>query len=623
MNRIIAMILAAGMTTILSAAESAGTASDSVRTANILNEIVVTGSNSAVRTNLLPYTVSVLGPAQLEASGQTEVLNIISGRVPSVFVTQRGILGFGVSNGGSGHIKVRGVGGDRASAVLMMVDGQPQFAGLYSHHVADMYTKEYVERVEVLRGPASVLYGSNAMAGVINVITREGRRDGFHASLSSQYGSYNTWQSSLTATAVYGKWKALASASYDRTDGNIKGMDFKNVSGYFKTGYELSRRWNVAADVTIDKFVADDPVYATLDNPESTDVYHQNVTRGETSLAFFNRYAGTDGAVRAYYSWGNHYIDDPRHFHSLDDRAGVMLYQNITPWAGASLTAGFDFDTYSGKIPMSGGNAHKPGAMATTSRRRITEYSPYLTFAQSLADGFITLNGGLRMANSNMFATRWIPQAGFALNPGAGVTLKASVAMGYRNPSFRELYLYRMANPDLQPERMWNYEVTAGKDFGSMFHAEVTAYYSRGSNMIQVVDMKNMNTGRFINKGIELSARAYVSRTLTLSASYSYLHTSLVNLTGAPRHQYFAGVGWQPLPRLAISAQLKGVARLWVHQSIDTQSYAVADLKATYGILPWLDLTLRLDNITDARYVINRGYEMPGFTAMGGIRLHL
>ncbi len=184
-----------------------------------LSEVVVTGSNQAVSRNLLPYTVTTVDHAALNATGTSEVLTAISGMVPSLFVTQRNILGFGVSNGGAGHIKMRGVGGDRASAVLMMVDGQPQFAGIYSHHVADFYTKEYVDKVEVLRGPGSVLYGSNAMAGVINVITRQTQTHGFSASLTSQYGSYNTTQNSLTATARHGKLSALASVNFDRTDG--------------------------------------------------------------------------------------------------------------------------------------------------------------------------------------------------------------------------------------------------------------------------------------------------------------------------------------------------------------------------------------------------------------------
>ena len=138
----------------------------------LLNEVVVTGSNSAVPENLLPYTVSIIDNRQLEATGQTQVLSAISGMVPSLFVSQRSVFGFGVSNGGAGHIKLRGVGGDRASAVLMMVDGQPQFAGIYSHHIADFYDKEYVDRIEVLRGPQSTLYGRNTMGGLMLTASR-------------------------------------------------------------------------------------------------------------------------------------------------------------------------------------------------------------------------------------------------------------------------------------------------------------------------------------------------------------------------------------------------------------------------------------------------------------------
>ena len=69
-----------------------------------------TGTNSVVPQRLLPYTVSVVGNRQLEATGQTQVLSAISGMVPSLFVSQRSIFGFGVSNGGAGHIKLRGVG---------------------------------------------------------------------------------------------------------------------------------------------------------------------------------------------------------------------------------------------------------------------------------------------------------------------------------------------------------------------------------------------------------------------------------------------------------------------------------------------------------------------------------
>lgn len=586
-----------------------------------LDEIVVTGSNQTVETRLLPYTVGVIGRAELEASGSPQLLTALKGRVPSLFVTERGIFGYGVAGNGAGHIKMRGVGGDRASAVLMMMDGQPQFAGIYSHHIGDFYSKEYVERVEVLRGPASVLYGSNAMAGTINVITRGAKADGVHADLTTQYGSYNTWQTSLTGTARYGRLSSLVSLSYDRTDGNIDGFDFRQGGAYGKLAYAFSDKWKSQADYTVMKFNADDPIYPTLSDPNSTAVYTQNVLRGEASAAVTNTYRNTGGTVRIYYSYGNHYVDDPRHFHSVDDRLGVMAYQNFAPWEGSAITAGFDFSRYSGKIPMSGGTAHTPGAMGTIGRKYVTEYSPYLTVAQAFFGRVLTVDGGLRMANSDMFGTRWVPQAGMAVNTPGNVTIKASAAMGYRNPSFRELYLYRMANPDLRPERMWNYEVSVEKRLGHLLSVSLTAYYSRGSNMIQTVDMKNENTGSFINKGIEISLDSRPLPNLSLHATYSYLHTSLRNLTGAPKNQYWFGAEWQPLKWLDICADLQGVGSLYVAEGIKHQSYALLNLKATFKVCRYADLFTRLENITDARYTINRGYPMPGFTAMGGIRV--
>lgn len=588
-----------------------------------LDEVVVTGTNRAVPQKLLPYTVSVIDDRQLEAVGQTQVLSAISGMVPSLFVSQRSIFGFGVSNGGSGHIKLRGVGGDRASGVLMMVDGQPQFAGIYSHHIADFYDKEYVERVEVLRGPGSVLYGSNAMAGTINVITKNARHDGVRTTLESQYGSYNTWLSSITNTVRYGRFSSLVSLSYDRTDGNVDGFDFRQASGYGKVGYDFSDHWKAYADYTLMNFRGNDPIYPTLSNPQSTDVYHQNVTRGEAAVTVSDRYGPVSGSARVYYNYGNHYVDDPRHFHSTDDRLGVMLYQNFRPWKDASVTAGFDFDMYSGRIPMSGGNEHKEGSLSTMDRKTIMEYSPYVTLSQMLFGDVLNLNGGLRVANSDTFDTQWVPQAGFSVNPGYDWTFKGNLAMGYRNPSFRELYLYRMANPELQPEKMMNYEISVGKSLTRYLTAELTAYYSKGDNMIQTVNQKNQNTGSFINKGIELSLSSHPLDNLWLMATYSYLHTSLHDLVGAPKNQYFLGVEWQPLKCLNIGADLKGVGGLYVADDVKNQNYALLNLKVTYEICRYISLFTRLENITDAHYTINRGYPMPGFTALGGFRLTL
>ncbi|GAB6980995.1 TonB-dependent receptor [Phocaeicola sartorii JCM 17136 = DSM 21941] len=587
-----------------------------------IGEVVVTGSNHATGRNLLPYTVSTVKSSQLEATGQSQLLSAISGQVPSLFVSERNVLGFGVSNGGSGGIKIRGVGGSPTNAVLMMVDGQPQFAGIYSHHVADFYETEYVDRVEVLRGPGSVLYGSNAMGGVINVITKNADRNGVHTTLSSQYGSYNTWRSSLVNTVRLGKFSSLVSLGYDRTDGIEDDFDFKQGSLYVKLGYDFSQTWKQRADYSLMNFVGNDPIYPKLSKSESTDIYHQNITRGEASLSLSNYYERTNGCVRIYYSYGNHYIDDPKHFHSLDDRFGVLAYQNVRPWKDASVTLGFDYDTYTGKIPVSGGNAHTEGSISTISRKSITEYSPYITFSQDWFEGALILNAGLRMANSDRFGTQWIPQGGFVIHPAEGWTVKASLSEGYRNPSFREMYLYRSANPELDPERMMNYEVIVEKTFSRYFSMDVTGYYSKGDNLIQTVDMKNENAGRFINKGIEVSASSCPIDKLNLRASYSYLHTSLDNLTAAPRNQYFLGFGWQALPKLKMDAELKGIGGLYVSDQTEHQNYVLLNMKITYMAFRAFELFVTLNNITNTDYMINRGYTMPGFNGMGGFKVH-
>jgi iron complex outermembrane receptor protein len=618
MNRFFSTMMA--VTVCGTTMAAAPMAADTIATQR-LDEVIVTGTNHATGRSLLPYTVSTVSHSELEATGQGQLLSAISGRVPSLFVSERNIFGFGVSNGGSGGIKIRGVGGSPTNAVLMMVDGQPQFAGIYSHHVADFYETDYVDHVEVLRGPGSVLYGSNAMGGVINVITKNAREQGVHTTLSSQYGSYNTWRTSLSNTTRYGKFSSLVNLSYDRTDGTQDHFDFKQKSLYAKIGYDMSDSWKLQADYSLMNFIGNDPIYATLSNPESTDIYHQDITRGEASLMATNHYRYTDGSVRVYYSYGNHFIDDPRHFHSLDDRFGILAYQNFTPWRDAAATVGFDFDTYTGKIPMSGGTAHTEGSMSTINRKSITEYSPYVTLAQTLFRGYLTLNAGLRMANSDQFDTQWIPQGGFVVRPGKDWMLKGSVAKGYRNPSFRELYLYRTANADLNPENMVNYEVTVGKRFSRYFGLDVTGYFSEGSNLIQTENMKNVNTGSFINKGIEVSAQSHPLNTLMLHASYSYMRTSLNNLTAAPKNQYFIGASWRAIPKLLIDAQLRGVGGLYVSTDVENQDYALVHLKGTYTPQTWLDLFVTLDNLTDKHYTINRGYEMPGFTAMYGFKL--
>lgn len=628
MNRIIAIGLAALVASTASAASNR--TNETFEKADTIREVVVTATNQATERRLLPFSVSVVDKKQIEATGRTQLLSALTGRVPSLFVTERSILGFGVSTGGSGGIKMRGVGGQPTNQVLMMVDGKPQFASVFSHHVADNYESEYVDHVEIVRGPSSVLYGSNAMGGTINVITQKPTERGSKTTIRSEYGMWNTSQTSATNALHYGKFSSLISLGYDRTDGTQKDFDFWQASGYAKVGYDINRHWYSYADYSLMKFKGNDPIYAKLANPEATDIYHQNVLRGEASAVVSNQYDKTNGAVRLYFGHGDNRISDPKDFKMLDNRIGVLAYQNYQPWKMTNLTVGFDFDRYTGEVPLSGGVWRKDKVTpATMDREGITEYSPYVTLSQGIAHNIVILNAGVRMANSDMFGTHWIPQMGFTLNPGQQWTIKANLAKGYRNPSFKEMYLYKMANPDLAPEDMMNYEVSIGKKFSHWFAIELTGYMSEGKNLIQQVfsnELKaqhNENTGEFRNMGYEVTASSRPADCLSLRGTYSYLQTDVKNLTGAPKHQYSLAADWRIIRQLTLNADLTGVSRLYVAQDVKKQNYALLNLRLTYQPCKYLDLFVQGYNLTNARYCINKGYEMPGASVTGGFTLHL
>ena len=141
---------------------------------------------------------------------QPSLLPTLTEQVPGLFTTARGIMGYGVSDGAAGGISLRGLSGG-SGRLMVLIDGHPQYMGLMGHPIADAYQSLMAERVEVLRGPASVLYGSNAMGGVVNIVTRGMREDGVKTYADIGYGSYNTLQTEATnriARDVSRRWSA-------------------------------------------------------------------------------------------------------------------------------------------------------------------------------------------------------------------------------------------------------------------------------------------------------------------------------------------------------------------------------------------------------------------------------
>ncbi|MBQ2495858.1 MAG: TonB-dependent receptor plug domain-containing protein, partial [Prevotella sp.] len=215
-----------------------------------LPDVVVTGTRNAVDVRHLPMTVTVIGREKLTEQYQPSILPTVMQQVPGLMVTSRSMMGYGVSTGAAGGINLRGITGG-AGQLLVLIDGHPQYNGVYGHPISDSYQTLMAERVEILRGPASVLYGSNAMGGVMNIVTRSMHEDGVKTSINLGAGSYGTIQTEASNQVRNGKFSSTVSAQYGRTDNHRPRMGFEQYGGYLKLGYDFTEHWNAYVDADI------------------------------------------------------------------------------------------------------------------------------------------------------------------------------------------------------------------------------------------------------------------------------------------------------------------------------------------------------------------------------------
>ncbi len=598
-----------------------------------IDEVVVTGARHETDVRHLSQTVSVVGRAQIEHSLQPSLLPVLTEQVPGLFVTSRGVMGYGVSNGAAGSISLRGLSGGTAR-LMVLIDGHPQYAGIFGHPIADAYQSFLAERVEVLRGPASVLYGSNAMGGVINIVTRKMQEDGVNTHLHAGYGSYNTLETELTNRVRKGRFSSVVSGSYNRTDGHRADMGFEQYGGYAKLGYEMTDHWNVRGDVNVTHFNASypGPVSAPLLDGD------QRITRGMTSFALENRYEKTSGGLSFFYNWGDHWINDgytpsagespqDARFNSHDYMTGISLYQSTQFFTGNRITLGFDWFRYGGRAWNEYVSGEKVGTTSDLVDKQEDELAGYIDFRQDFCS-WLTFNAGLRVDHHSRVGTEWVPQAGLAFHLPQTMELKASVSKGFRYPILREMYMFPPQNPDLQPESMWNYELAFSQRLmeGQLYYG-VNLFYINARNLIQTLPnphgsgMLNQNTGKIENTGVELQAAYRINRAWSVDGNYSYLHMAHP-VIAAPEHKLYAGANFSQ-GRWNVSTGLQYIAGLYTQTGpVVTEDFVLWNVRASFRATRWLDIWARGENLLAQRYEINAGYPMPRATVMAGVNLN-
>ena len=595
-----------------------------------IEEVVVTGTRNETDVRHLPMTVSVVNREQIEHRNDPSLLPLLTEYIPGLFTTSRGLMGYGVSGGAAGGMSLRGIGGVPqeglpTTGMLVLIDGHPQYMGLMGHPISDAYQSLLAERVEVLRGPASVLYGSNAMGGVINIVTRKMQQDGIRTHANVRYGSYNTLQSEVTNRIRKGRFTSIVSGSYNRTDGHRKDMEFEQYGGYAKFGYEISDAWNVWADVNLTHFDASNP--GEISNPLLDN--DQRITRGMTSFALANNYAKTSGTLSFFYNWGKHWINDGYHlggdpldyrFHSRDQMLGVSWYQSVQLFEGNRLTVGFDYFHFGGEA----WNKTLAGERDTQADKTQDDVAGYIDFRQNLGD-WLTFDVGLRVDHHSQVGTEWVPQVGFSFHLPENSEVKLMASKGFRYPTIREMYMFRPANPDLKPERLWSYELSfAQRLLDGRLSYGVNVFYIDGENLIMRMPIDgrplNVNTGKIENSGVEAQVAYRIVPAWSVDANYSYLHMDNPVLA-SPEHKLYVGTAFSK-GRWNVSTGLQYVAGLYKElDPEETEDFLLWNVRGSFRVLDGFDVWVKGENLLAQRYEINAGFPMPKATVMAGVNI--
>ena len=598
---------------------------DSLEVAHPIQEVIVTGNHTTLNTRLLTSTKTTIEREAIDTDNRPSLLPTLAEQVPGLFITSRGVMGYGVSTGAAGTMSIRGVGGAPTTGVMVLIDGNPQYMGLMGHPIADAYQSALAERVEVVRGPASVIYGSNAMGGVMNIITRKLPHDGSQTDLHLGYGSYNTLQTNLTNRINKGRVSSTITGSYDRSDGHRKNMNFEQYGGAAKIDVKLSERWNISTNINITHFNSSNP--GTISAPLIDN--DARITRASSYISLNNSSEATQGSINIYYNYGLHRINDgysegesplDYRFRSQDMTTGVAAYQCFSLWNNNRTTVGADYQ-------LSGGKALNRYLDEREDKLIVDKYmhniAGYVNTQQSFLH-WMMLDLGMRFDYKSNSGNAWVPQGGLSFFLPHNMQVKAIVSKGFRFPTIREMYMFPPQNPNLLPEQLMNYELSFNHRLRAISYG-VNIFHIDGKNMIQTIMQDgrplNVNTNKVENSGIEAEMAVQIAKRWRVMANYSYLYMKYPVLA-APEHKLFCSLRYTA-KRWSAGSSIQLINGLITQREpLQKQNYLLWNADIEFRATSSIELYARAENMLNQKYEINAGFPMPGATINAGIKLH-
>lgn len=577
--------------------------------AQLQEEIVVTASALPEAVQSTPAAVTVITRAEIDERAARDVADVLR-EVPGLHISRTGSAGRATS------LFTRG---SNSTHTLVLWNGleitNPYFAG----YDWGRFSTVGVEQVEVVRGPYSALYGSDAMAGVVNVLTTS-RHSGFRA--QGEAGGRGLRNGSVSGT--YAGSTANVSAGFEQRDDD----GFAANDDFSQTSANVAVRWNATPTLTAG-ITARHTSY-DLGIPRNLNAFgtaivpslqrRQDGTERQLSIPIEQKLGRFSYEVTFAESRRDDTFEDP------EDPFGLVLTATESTTRRARLTT--RTETPFGTIVGGGEYEHAEvddvtnyGPNFTGGERK--ERSLFVEDRVSIAR--FELSAGLRWDDYETFGSELSPRVALAWIAG-GNKVRAAFGEAFRAPAVGELYFPFGGNPSLGAERSRSYEV--GYDHASGISA--TLFHGDYEDLIVFNPASNVfeNIGEATTRGLELAAQRSLTRTLRASLTYTYTDTEEAStgeeLLRRPRHSGSLFLGWRSgivdtnlvVQHTGARADFMAVAP-FARTTAESHTVLDANVQVTLGrFTPYV----RIENLTDVEYEEVLGYVSPGRRAVVGVR---
>jgi vitamin B12 transporter len=553
--------------------------------------------------------------------------------VPGVDIRRSGSLGK------TSSISIRGA---NSNQVQVLVDGvRVKSPTLGQVDLSDL-SPDLIDRIEIIRGAQSTLYGADAMGGVVNIITKKGTGP-FQASVQQEAGNYDTLQSRVQASGTWKIFDYSFSASHLESNGQFQndGSNVNALNG--RLGVSLPLDSSLSFIIRYNKSDTGVPVKGVFPGPQPIDpIINPNAKQqSETTIMLLEAktrpvtwWESTARVSRYQNNFGFQDPPDPGVDFDPNIRAQINVERREVEWLN-SIHVG-PWSTSTGGIGYRHEDGENKGVFRAGRHVLSFFFEQQLRFFDRL---FLT--GGFRHEDDSVFGSSLTKRGSLAfLIKETGTRIRGSAGTGFRAPTFNDLFFPDFGNPDLQPERSMSWD--AGVDqklWQGRIRLGLTYFHNDFTNLITCcVSIPTapfggpVNVGAARSEGVEFTSEADILPNLVGSVNYTFTDTKNLQtgrwLPREPQHRWNIGVTWEPIRRLSLFTKVYIVTQQWeTFGEVYNSGYTRVDVGGTYRVLEkynWvqgLDLILRVQNLLNEGYAEVRGFPALGTNFLAGLRV--